>query len=251
MSDQDKSNDFAKLFYPFLHDQESITLDDVLTDVKISTLKKCADVVELRTQTIEKYADELVSCAQVMTRAFADGKKLLAFGNGGSATDAQDIVVDCMLLGLPAISLTNDIGVVTAVGNDVGFDNVFLRQVVAFGKPGDIAFGVSTSGNSRNVEMAFETAHKMGLVAIGLAGYTGGKTGDQHRAGIVDYCFVAPSTYIPRIQEAHATIYHTLIELTRKMLEARTVHDERRTTGDANAGASFVVPHSSVAGEQP
>jgi D-sedoheptulose 7-phosphate isomerase len=215
MSDQDQSNGYAKLFYPFLHDQESISLADVLADVKTSTLKKCADIVELRRRVLEQYADEMVRCAGAMAQAFASGGKLLAFGNGGSATDAQDVAVDCVLCGLPAISLTNDIAVVTAVGNDVGFENVFLRQVIAFGKAGDIAMGISTSGNSRNVEMAFETAHRMGLMTIGLAGYEGGKTAALQRAGIVDFCFVAPSTYIPRIQEAHATIYHTLIELAR------------------------------------
>ncbi len=212
-------SDFSKRFYPFLHEQESVSLAQVLADVKTSTLKKCADVVELRARVVEQYADEIVRCAQVMARAFVAGKKLLAFGNGGSATDAQDIAVDCTLRGLPALSLTNDIGVVTAVGNDVGFENVFLRQVIAFGSAGDIAFGISTSGNSRNVEMAFEQAHKMGLATIGLAGYDGGKTGELYRAGTVDFCFTAPSTYVPRIQEAHATIYHTLIELTLQMTE--------------------------------
>jgi D-sedoheptulose 7-phosphate isomerase len=191
----------------------------VLADVKTSTLKKCADVVELRAQVLDRCADDIVRCAEAMANAFSAGKKLLTFGNGGSATDAQDVAVDCMLCGLPAISLTNDIGVVTAVGNDVGFENVFLRQVIAFGKAGDMAMGISTSGNSRNIEMAFETAHKMGLLTIGLAGYEGGKTAELHRAGVVDFCFVAPSTYVPRIQEAHATIYHSLIELTRRMLD--------------------------------
>ncbi len=224
---------FSKQFYPFLHTQESNSLADVLADVKISTLKKCADVVALRQQVSAQYADELVRCAEAMARAFADGKKLLAFGNGGSATDAQDVASDCMLRGLPALSLTNDIGVVTAVGNDVGFENVFLRQVIAFGKAGDIAFGISTSGNSRNVEMAFEQAHKQGLLTFGLAGYDGGKTAELQRAGIVDFCFVAPSTYVPRIQEAHATMYHTLIELTRMML------DERGLTNNADLAKTF------------
>ncbi len=243
MSDQTKSNNFAKLFYPFLHEKESISLADVLADVKTSTLKKCADVVALRALVIEKYADELVRCAERMANAFGDGKKLLAFGNGGSATDAQDVSVDCMLRGLPALSLTNDIGVVTAVGNDVGFENVFLRQVIAFGNVGDLAVGISTSGNSRNVEMAFETAHKMGLLTIGLAGYEGGKTAELQRAGIVDFCFVAPSTYVPRIQEAHATIYHTLIELTRKMLD-----DRQRTTD--NSWSSVISNQVSVISNQ-
>jgi len=221
MNEQQQS--FSKLFYPFLHEKESVSLDDVLADVKTSTLQKCADVVALRAQVIAQDADEIVRCAQALAQAFASGNKLLVFGNGGSATDAQDVVVDCMLSGLPALSLTNEMGVVTAVGNDVGFENVFLRQVIAFGKAGDVALGISTSGNSRNVEMAFEMAHKMGLLTIGLAGYEGGKTISLHEDGIVDFCFVAPSTYIPRIQEAHATIYHTLIELARKMLGERKV----------------------------
>ena len=216
MSNSD-SQKFSKQFYPFLHAQESVSLADVLADVRTSTLQKCADVVALRQQVIAQYADELVRCAEAMARAFAAGKQLLAFGNGGSATDAQDVASDCLLCGLPAISLTNDIGVVTAVGNDVGFENVFLRQVIAFGAAGDIAVGISTSGNSRNVELAFEQAHKQGLLTIGLAGYEGGKTAELQRAGVVDFCFVAPSSYVPRIQEAHATIYHTLIELVRRM----------------------------------
>ena len=230
MSDQEQSNGYSKLFYPFLHDQESISLADVLADVKTSTLRKCADIVELRARVLDQHAGQIVRCAGAIAHAFADGGKLLAFGNGGSATDAQDIAVDCMLSGLPAISLTNDIGVVTAVGNDVGFENVFLRQVIAYGKAGDIAVGVSTSGNSRNVEMAFDTAHRMGLMTVGLAGYEGGRTAELHRLGVVDFCFVAPSTYIQRIQEAHATIYHTLIELT--CIEAHAASpltaDERR-----------------------
>jgi len=109
---------------------------------------------------------------------------------------------------LPAIALTNDIAVVTAVGNDVGFDNIFARQVIAFGRPGDIAFGISTSGNSANVLAALEQAKKQGLVTLALAGYDGGKLS---RSAAVDYCIVAPSDHIPRIQEAQATVYHTLL----------------------------------------
>jgi D-sedoheptulose 7-phosphate isomerase len=212
------SQNFSQTFYPFLHEAESNSLEDVLAEVKTSTLQKCADVVELRARVLERHADDIVRCAQALAQAFSNGAKLLAFGNGGSATDAQDVAADCLLGGLPAISLTNDIAVVTAVGNDVGFENVFSRQVIAFGKAGDVALGISTSGNSRNIEMAFETAHRMGLLTIGLSGYEGGKTAELHRTGVVDFCFVAPCDYIPRIQEAHATIYHSLIELMRRML---------------------------------
>ena len=219
MSDSQKQQSFSRQFYPFLHANETSSLADVLFSVKTSALQKCADVVELRRQVIQRECDNLVHCAESLAGACAAGRKLLAFGNGGSATDAQDLVADCMLYELPALSLTNDIGVVTAVGNDVGFENVFLRQLIAFGKPGDIAFGISTSGNSRNIELAFEMAHKLGMLNIGLAGYEGGQTAALHRAGVVDFCFVAPSSYVPRIQEAHATIYHTLIELARRMLD--------------------------------
>ena len=222
MGNGESSQAFSRQFYPFLHEEKSIALGDVLTDVKTSTLIKCSDVVKLRGQVIAQYADELVRGAAAMATAFRAGAKLLAFGNGGSATDAQDVAADCMLSGLPALSLTNDTSVITAVGNDVGFDNIYLRQIISVGRPGDIAFGISTSGNSRNVEGAFETAHRMGLLNIGMAGYEGGQTGALHRSGVVDFCYVAPSTYIPRIQEAHATIYHTLIVLACKMLEEST-----------------------------
>jgi D-sedoheptulose 7-phosphate isomerase len=170
MSDTNSASSFSQQFYPFLHAPEATSLETVLADVKISTLKKCADVVELRAKVQAEYVGEIVQCAQAMAKAFGSGNKLLSFGNGGSATNAQDIAADCLLCGLPAISLTNDIGVVTAVANDVGFESVFLRQLIAFAKAGDIAFGISTSGNSRNIEAAFETAHKMGLLTIGLAG---------------------------------------------------------------------------------
>lgn len=151
-----------------------------------------------------------------MARAFAAGATLLAFGNGGSTTDAQDLVAELIdppfpdSRPLPAIALANDIAVVTAVGNDVGFDNVFARQVIAFGQPGDIAVGISTSGNSTNVLVALEQAKKQGLLTIGLAGYDGGKTA---RSSAADFCLVASSDYIPRIQEAQATIYHALLEV--------------------------------------
>ena len=219
MKDTETAGRFSQQFYPFLQQQETVSLETVLADVKTSTLQKCADVVELRTKVLLEYGGEIARCGEAMAQRFANGARLLAFGNGGSATDAQDVAADCVLRGLPAISLTNDIAVVTAVANDVGFENVFRRQVIAFGREGDIAFGISTSGNSRNIEMAFETAHKMKLMTIGLSGNEGGKTAELHRAGVVDFCFTAPLDYIPRIQEAHATIYHTLIELARNRKE--------------------------------
>ena len=113
------------------------------------------------------------------------------------------------------MALTNDIAVVTAVGNDVGFDKVFSRQLIAFARPGDIAFGISTSGNSANILVAFKQAKKQGLLTVGLAGYDGG---DMARSEAVDYCIIVPSSNIPRIQEAQATVYHTLVEVVQTVL---------------------------------
>lgn len=221
MTDQ-QPDPFSDFLYPFLEDKERVPLATVLEEVRGSTLQKAYEIVSMRQSFIAEYADSLVAAAEAMAHSFANGGQLLAFGNGGSATDAQDIAADFLIPrngcpSLPAISLTNDIGVVTAVGNDVGFDNVFSRQIIAFGRPGDIALGFSTSGESPNVIAAFERAKQMSLLTIGLAGYDGGK---MARAGL-DHCFVVHSTYIPRIQEVHATIYHTLWELTYRILEAR------------------------------
>ena len=152
-----------------------------------------------------------------MAQVFANGATLFAFGNGGSATDAQDLMADLVngVRPLPAMALTNDIAVITAVGNDVGFENVFSRQLIAFGRPGDIAFGISTSGNSTNMLAAFKQAKKQGLLTVGLAGYDGG---DMARSQAVDHCIVVPSSNIPRIQEAQATVYHTLVEVVQAVL---------------------------------
>ncbi len=214
------ANSGAGFLYPFLQNQEGGTLDDVLAGVRGSTLQKCSDVVELRQNFIDTQAEKLVAAAAAMAAAFANGNKLLAFGNGGSATDAQDIAADFMQppagrRPLPALSLTNDIGVVTGVGNDVGFDNVFARQVISLGQAGDIALGISTSGESANVVTALKQAQKMGLLTIGLAGYDGGKMARME----LDFCLIVSSTYVPRIQEAQATIYHTLWELVHQILE--------------------------------
>ncbi len=213
--DDSEASDYDRLFYPFLFEGGEASADDVLAQVRHSTIQKCRDVVALRRQTLQSYRDTIVEAGVAMARAFADGGTLLAFGNGGSATDAQDQVADLSNppggnRPLPAISLTNDIAVVTAVANDVGFDNVFVRQVIAFGRAGDIAFGITTSGNSANVLAALEQAKKQGLLTVGLAGYDGGK---MARSSAVDFCITTHSENIPRIQEAQATVYHALLEV--------------------------------------
>ena len=205
--------------YPFLY-AGAADLDAVLEQVRQSTAAKAAEAVALRELVAEREADRLAACAEAMARSFVAGGKLLAFGNGGSSTDAQDLVTTFMHPGgdarpLPAISLTSDVAVVTALANDVGFEVVFARQVAAWGRPDDVAIGLSTSGGSANVLRGFEEASRRGLLTIGLAGYDGGKMAE---ADTIDYLFVVPSSSVHRIQEAQTTVYHVLWELTQQAL---------------------------------
>jgi D-sedoheptulose 7-phosphate isomerase len=205
--------------YPFLY-AGAADLDAVLEQVRQSTAAKAAEAVALRELVAEREAGRLAACAQAMARSFATGGKLLAFGNGGSSTDAQDLVTTFMHPGgdarpLPAISLTSDVAVVTALANDVGVEVVFARQVAAWGRPDDVAIGLSTSGGSANVLRGFEEASRRGLLTIGLAGYDGGKMAE---ADTIDYLFVVPSSSVHRIQEAQTTVYHVLWELTQQAL---------------------------------
>jgi D-sedoheptulose 7-phosphate isomerase len=207
--------------YPFLYSGGS-DLDDVLDQVRRSTVDKAAEIVELRRLTVRQDAARLADCARAMAGSFMGGGRLFAFGNGGSSTDAQDVAALFLNPGdgarpLPALALTTDVAVVTALSNDVGFEVVFARQLAAFGRPGDIALGLSTSGNSDNLVRAFEEASRRGLLTIGLAGYQGGKMAELDT---IDHLFVVPSSSVHRIQEAQTTVYHVLWELTQVALEA-------------------------------
>lgn len=220
MSDSEGS-EYDRLFYPFLFEGGKASIEDVLTQVRHSTLEKCREVIALRRATLAESGVRIVAAGQAMARAFAGEATLLAFGNGGSTTDAQDLVTELLnppfpaWSPLPAIALTNDIAVVTAVGNDVGFTNIFSRQIIAYGRTGDIALGFSTSGNSANVLAALEQAKKQGLLTIGLTGYDGGK---MLHSSALDYCINSPSDHVPRIQEAQATAYHALLEVIHAVL---------------------------------
>lgn len=205
--------------YPFLYSDTS-DLDAVLTQVRSSTEAKAEEIVQLREQVAERDGERLTACARAMAQSFAAGGQLLAFGNGGSSTDALDLAGTFLHPGpgarpLPALSLTADIAVVTALSNDVGFDVVFARQIAAFGRAGDIAVGLSTSGNSDNLIAAFDEASRRGLVTVGLAGYDGGKMAE---AGTIEHLFVVPSTSVHRIQEAQTSTYHVLWELVQHEL---------------------------------
>lgn len=163
--------------------------------------------------------DSVARAAQAISRATADGRKVLAFGNGGSAGDAQHLVAE--LVGrfeterraLPAVALTSDSSVLTAVANDYGYERVFSRQVEALGQQGDVAFGISTSGQSRNVETGLATARAHGLVTIAMTGRDGGAMG---RDADIHINVAEPST--ARIQEVHRTILHALCLLIERDL---------------------------------
>jgi D-sedoheptulose 7-phosphate isomerase len=220
-----EGSEYDRLFYPFLFEGGKASIEDVLAQVRHSTLEKCREVVALRRATLDHSGTLIIDAGAAMARAISNGATLLAFGNGGSTTDAQDFVTELInppfpaWPPLPAIALTNDIAVITGVGNDVGIDNIYARQVIAFGRPGDIALGISTSGNSTNVLVAFEQAKKQGLLTVALVGYDGGK---MMRSSAVDYCILSPSDHVPRIQEAQATAYHALIEVIYSLMGSTT-----------------------------
>ena len=209
----------VEALYPFLYTGQS-DLAAVLQEVRRSTEAKAREIMALRDRLGNELASRLSACAYAMAGAFRAQGKLFAFGNGGSATDAQALAQLCLHppVGepLPAFALTNDVAVVTALANDVGFDVVFARQIAAFGKPGDIAVGISTSGNSANVIRACDEAARRGLLTVGLAGYNGGAMAE---AASIAHLFVVPSSSVHRIQEAQTTLYHVLWELTQEALK--------------------------------
>jgi D-sedoheptulose 7-phosphate isomerase len=201
---EEHEQDATAFLYPFL-DREERDLDSVLADVGASTLQKGRDAIALR-RGIDVEAVE--RCALALRERLERGGRLISFGNGGSSTDAQDAAADLLRRGRPAIALTNDVATVTAVGNDVGFDNVFARQLIPLARPDDVALAISTSGSSPNVIAGLAEAHRRGLLTIGITGYDGGRLAELDW---LDHLFVARSDYIPRLQEAHATIYHLLL----------------------------------------
>jgi D-sedoheptulose 7-phosphate isomerase len=206
--------------YPFLY-AETSDLPAVLEQVRASTVAKAMEIIELRRTVCARDSARLAECASATAAAFAAGGRLFAFGNGGSATDAQQLATLFLNPGLldsglsapplPAYCLANDTSVITALCNDIGVDVVFARQIAAFGGKHDIAVGLSTSGNSDNLLRAFDEASRRGMLTIGLAGYEGGKMAELDS---IDYLFVAPSASVHRIQEAQTTIYQVLWELT-------------------------------------
>ncbi|MBA3725488.1 MAG: SIS domain-containing protein [Armatimonadetes bacterium] len=215
--------------YPFLGDQKAedgAALEEVLREVRSSTRMKCEETIALRRRVWEDHLHDFEPAGKALADCFAHGGRAFLFGNGGSATDAGDM--RCVLVSPPgahrpnpAFALTDDAASITAVGNDVGFEYIFSRQIIALGRAGDVAIGFSTSGTSRSVVEALQMAKQMGLLTFAIAGYDGGKCVEMQREGVVDHLFVARSEHIPRIQEAHATVYHALCELVWTLQETK------------------------------
>jgi D-sedoheptulose 7-phosphate isomerase len=182
--------------------------------MKDSILKAFEDSAEVKVRFARENADKIIEVVQLIAQAFREGKKVLLFGNGGSAMDASHIAaefVNRFLMErppLPAIALNTDAAVLTSISNDYDFTQVYSKQLTALGHEGDVVIGISTSGNSPNVIKAMETAKKNGMKTVLLTGGTGGKM-----AAMADYTFIVPSKVTARIQETHITLGHTICQL--------------------------------------
>lgn len=204
----------AGFLYPFLgeskHDPEELR-----RQVAESILMKVRDDARLRSQVSEEQSGRIADTAAAIDDRVRRGGKLIFFGNGGSATDANDWAIDCVapphgLRPMSAISLSLEPANISAIANDVGTEVIFLRQLIAHAQPADVAIAISTSGGSRNVIVALEEARKRGLLTVALLGYDGGEI---LRRGLADFPLIVRCDYIPRIQEVQASIYHTLREV--------------------------------------
>ncbi|CAM3780228.1 SIS domain-containing protein [Nocardiopsis rhodophaea] len=217
------SDGAAQGLYPFLDSEPASDIDAVTAEVRDSTVEKAREATQLRRQLVTRYRDELARCATAMADRFLAGGRLLTFGNGGSSTDAVDVAATFLNpprgRPLPALSLTTDVAVLTALSNDVGFEVVFSRQVAAMGREPDMALGLSTSGGSDNVVGALVEANRLGMLTIGLAGYRGGRFAEL---AALDHLFVVPSASVHRIQEAQTTLYHVLWELVSRAVAERS-----------------------------
>jgi D-sedoheptulose 7-phosphate isomerase len=203
----------ASFLYPFLGLEKQSTAG-VVEEVAESIRLKVADDAGLRERMAQEASEQIAEAAGAIRERINAGGKLILFGNGGSATDANDWALDCVLPAagyrpVPAVSLSLEPANLTAIANDIGAELIFLRQLIAQARPGDVAVAISTSGGSRNVIMALEEARRLGLATLALLGYDGGEV---LRRGLADFPLVVHSDYIPRIQEVQASVYHIIRE---------------------------------------
>jgi D-sedoheptulose 7-phosphate isomerase len=185
-----------------------------MQDIEDIILRIFKESCHLKEVFVNENVVRIARVVDVVTEALTNGKKILLFGNGGSAADAQHIAAEFVNRfiierpPLPAIALTTDTSVITSISNDYDYSEIFAKQIRAIGAPGDVAWGISTSGKSPNVVKAFEMAKKMGLVTIALTGKDGGGT-----EKIVDYALNVPANSVPRIQEVHMTVGHAICQM--------------------------------------
>ncbi|WP_448588592.1 D-sedoheptulose 7-phosphate isomerase [Thermocrinis sp.] len=187
-----------------------------MLELVINSFRESAEV---KLAFIETYAERLLEVGKIVANALREGNKVLLFGNGGSAADAQHIAAEIVgrfkkeRKAMPAVALTTDTSILTSLGNDYGFETIFERQIEALCMPGDVAIGITTSGNSENVIRGLKKAHDLGATTIALTGRDGGRVLD-----VAHYCFVVPSYDTARIQECHITIGHVICEILEQYL---------------------------------
>jgi D-sedoheptulose 7-phosphate isomerase len=203
----------SAFLYPFLGERKQAT-NDLVEEVAASIQMKVHDDTQLRTRLAKEESEQIGNTVFAIHERLSRGGKLIIFGNGGSATDANDWALDCVLppsgyRPIPAISLAMEPANITALANDVGTEVIFLRQLIAQARPEDVAIGISTSGGSRNIVMALEEARKRGLPTVALLGNDGGEI---YRRRLADFPIIVRSDYIPRIQEIQASAYHVIRE---------------------------------------
>jgi len=205
--------------YPFLHGrkQDARAVDEALLE---SVRQKAAHHRTVLDKFFAENEAALIATARTIAAVYLAKGRLFTMGNGGSSCDAAHVAVEFLhpiTAGRPALAasnLTTDVAMMTAVGNDVGYQHIFTRQILAQGRAGDCLIGMSTSGNSDNLVHAFVKAKEMGLKTIGLAGGAGGRMAE---AGL-DHCLIVPTDSIHRVQECHVTIYHILWDLVHTLL---------------------------------
>ncbi len=208
----------SSFLYPYLGKEKQET-GGLLAEVAASIVAKAADDERLRAEVAASQAAAIARAVAAIRARVARGGRLLLFGNGGSATDANDWSLDCTaplkrFRAVPALSLALEPAVVSAIANDIGPDAIFLRQLIAHARPADVAIAISTSGGSANVLAALVEARKRGLSTVALLGYDGGET---LRRGLADHPLVVPCDYVPRIQEIQASTYHVMLELLERL----------------------------------
>jgi D-sedoheptulose 7-phosphate isomerase len=212
--------------YPFLGTRQQ-PLGGVVEEVQQSMLQKVAELNGMRTAAAETQAGKIEQTAVAMVERLERGGKIITAGNGGSATDANDLAIDCVappvgpdgrnFRSVAALSLAAEPATLTAIANDIGAEAIFVRQLIAHARPEDIAIVISTSGGSANLLAALREARKRGLLTVALVGYDGGRIVGE---GLADQALIVSSDYIPRIQEVQASIYHVLRTRLGELMDA-------------------------------